>query len=144
MCTFRTCVILCYYVSNPELQKDICFFLQLSSEPLLEEDRASEAGTLSQAADFLVQIFPLPTVTHCTLLKVLLQFTLLSNELYIFSGFDYMYSATVVTETKTGSVWQNNCNRLHSITVINWTFPLSVNHFYLISEREDDSLWKAN
>lgn len=53
----------CYYTSNPELQKDICFFLQLSSKPLLEEDRTYEAGLLSQAADLLAQIFPLPADT---------------------------------------------------------------------------------
>lgn len=60
---------LCCYVSNPEQQKDICFF-QLSSELLLEEDRAYEVGLFSQAPDLLVQIFPLLAVTHCTSLKV--------------------------------------------------------------------------
>lgn len=60
----------CYYVSNPELRKDVCFFLQLSAEPLLEEDRAYEAERDLQAADLSVQVCPSPAVTPCTSLKV--------------------------------------------------------------------------
>lgn len=96
---------LCYYVSNPEQQKDICFFFPTVLWTALRRRRSIRSGAVfTGSRPFGSNIsFTSSHTLHFTK-SVLFCFTLLSNELFIFSGFDYFYSLTIDTERNTRPV----------------------------------------